>query len=35
VSYLLPGEATLINRALGDSIVAMCKTNPKGCFGGK
>jgi hypothetical protein len=31
--YLLAGEATMINHALSDSIVAMCKTNPKGCFG--
>jgi hypothetical protein len=31
--YLLSGEATMINHALSDSIVAMCKTNPKGCLG--
>jgi hypothetical protein len=33
--YLLAGEATMINQALSDSIVAMCKTNPKACFGNK
>jgi hypothetical protein len=30
VRYLLAGEATMIDRALSDSIVAMCKTNPNG-----
>jgi hypothetical protein len=33
--YLLAGEATMINRAISDSIVAMCKSNPNGCLGGK
>jgi hypothetical protein len=31
--YLLSGEATMINHALSDSIVAMCKTNRKACLG--
>lgn len=35
VRYLLAGEATMINRAISDSIVAMCKSNPKGCLGDK
>jgi len=33
--YLLAGEASMINRAISESIVAMCKSNPRGCFGGK
>jgi len=35
VRYLLAGEATMINHAISDSIIAMCKGNPKGCFGGQ
>jgi hypothetical protein len=35
VRYLLAGEATMINRAISDSIVAMCKSNPNGCLGSK
>ena len=33
--YLLSGEATMINHALSDSIIAMCKVNPRGCFGAR